>query len=107
MITSSTNSIIYPYLYIVLSGYSCKVFILMVRVRMDGQRRIRIPRKAGVEGDTFLLLALGSYHILFPGPSEKPELDIEGPIAKLLTQAEVEIIRDVTERWRRKDQDAD
>ncbi len=74
---------------------------------MDGQRRIRIPRKAGVEGDTFLLLALGSYHILFPVPSKKPELDIEGPIAELLTQAEVEIIRDVTERWRRKDQDAD
>ena len=74
---------------------------------MDSQRRIRIPRKAGVEGDTFLLLAIGSYHILFPVPSEKPELDIEGPITELLTQAEAEITKDVSERWRRKDQSAD
>ena len=74
---------------------------------MDRQRRIRIPRKAGVRGNTFFLLALGSYHILFPVPSEKPELDIKGPITELLAQAEVEILRDVSERWRRKDQNAD
>lgn len=75
----------------------------MVRVRMDDQRRIRIPRKAGLEGDTFLLLTIGSYHILFPIPSDKPELDIEGPIADLLAKADEEIGKDVSKRWRRKE----
>jgi hypothetical protein len=80
---------------------------LISRVRMDGQRRIRIPQKSGIEGDIFLLLSLGSYYILFPVPTEKPELDIEGPISEMLAQAEAEITADVSERWRRKIQRAD
>ncbi|MBD3158727.1 MAG: hypothetical protein GF309_08070 [Candidatus Lokiarchaeota archaeon] len=72
---------------------------------MDDQRQIRIPKKAGIEGDTFFLLTLGSYHILIPVPSEKPELDIEGSISDLLKRAETEISEDVSKRWRRKEQE--
>jgi hypothetical protein len=75
---------------------------MITRVRMDGQRRIRIPKKAGLEGDTFLLLSLGKYHIIFPVPEEKPELEIEGPITELLAQAEEEASQDISRRWKRR-----
>ncbi len=78
----------------------------MVRVRLDGQRRIRIPKKSGVEGDTFLILSLGSYHILFPVSSKKPELYIDESISGLPAQAEVGTARNVSERWTRKDHDS-
>jgi len=79
---------------------------VITKVRMDEQRRIRIPKRAGLEGRTFLLLALGTYHILFPVPSEKPELDVEGPIAELLTQADLDAGLDITERLRRRERNA-
>ena len=75
---------------------------MITRVRMDGQRRIRIPKKAGLEGDTFLLLALGSYHIIFPVPEEKPQLEIDGPISELLARAEEEASQDISRRWMRR-----
>jgi hypothetical protein len=77
---------------------------MVIRVRMDDQRRIRIPKKTGIEGDTFFLLTLGSYHILIPVPSQKPELDIEGSISDLLARAETKIAEDVSKRWRRKEE---
>jgi hypothetical protein len=80
---------------------------MIARVRMDGQRRIRIPKKAALEGDTFLLLSLGAYHILFPVPSEKPELDLQGSIAELLEQGEAEATKDVSKRWGRKSRSVD
>jgi len=80
---------------------------MLARVRMDGQRRIRIPKKAGVEGDTFLLLSLGTYHILFPVPSEKPELDVAGSIAELLLRGETEATKDMSKRWGRKSRSVD
>lgn len=78
---------------------------MMVRVRMDDQRRIRIPKKAGIEADTFFLLTRESYHILIPLPSKGPELNIEGSISNLRAQAETEIADDVSKRWRRKEQE--
>ncbi len=80
---------------------------MIVRVRMDAQRRIRIPKKTGIEGESFLLLSLGDYHILFPIPDKKPELDVQGPISDLLVQAELVAAADISERWRRKKQNAD
>lgn len=74
---------------------------------MDAQRRIRIPKKTGIEGESFLLLSLGDYHILFPIPDKKPELDVQGPISDLLVQAELVAAADISERWRRKKQNAD
>jgi len=79
---------------------------VITKVRMDEQRRIRIPKRAGLEGRAFLLLALGTYHILLPVPSEKPELDIKGPIAELLTQADLDAGQDIAERWRRRERNA-
>ncbi|MEM4736205.1 MAG: hypothetical protein QXS20_10875 [Candidatus Thorarchaeota archaeon] len=75
---------------------------LITRVKMDRQRRIRIPKRAQVKGNTFLLVTLGTYHILLPVPREKPELDIESPISELLGQTDAEITRDTADRWRRK-----
>ena len=80
---------------------------MITKVRMDGQRRIRIPKKSGVKGETFLLLTLGAYYILFPIQKEKPELDIQGKIGDLLAQVDSDIMEDITQRWRRKEQDVD
>ena len=62
---------------------------MAIILKMDKQRRIRIPKKVKLESDTFLLITLGSYKILFPVPKEKPEVDIpKKSVSELLKEAE-------------------
>ena len=56
---------------------------------MDKQRRIKIPENVKLESDTFLLITLGAYKILFPVPKKKLEVDIqEKSVSELLKEAE-------------------
>ncbi|MCF2137035.1 MAG: hypothetical protein K9W43_07280 [Candidatus Thorarchaeota archaeon] len=73
----------------------------MIRVRMDAQRRIRIPKKAKLEGKNFFLVKRGNYHILISIPDDKPELELEEPISELLQSAEEEVSYEIAMKWER------
>ena len=62
---------------------------MAIILEMDKQRRIRIPKKVKLESDTFLLIIIGPYKMLFPIPKEKPEVDIsEKDVTRLLKDAD-------------------
>ena len=72
------------------------MFILMVRVRMDDQRRIRIPKKAELEGDTFLLLIIDCFSL-----NTIQELDgvVKEKITPKVSELNVIIINKCVSRW--------
>ena len=71
---------------------------MTIILKMDKQRRIRIPKKVKVESDRVILVTLGPYNILIPIPKEKIEVDISESIQELKKIAEERAIADAKGR---------